>query len=117
MHISQDQFGNVRHMLENRFAEHLKTETLPHYRYDEKSHEGVPNGTIYAYEFEQQGKKFKVEVIEKEKVVEHEKMKEGRVVGRHFETIPDQYTYSMDLFLDKDGEWIKMDLDVDNFPF
>jgi hypothetical protein len=116
MHISKDQFDNIRHLLQDRLGNQLHVETLPHYRYDEKTHNGVINGTIYVYTFEQQGKKFKIEVIEKEKVVEHEKMKDGRVVGRHFETIPDQYTYSMNLFLDRDGEWTKMDLDVNHFP-
>lgn len=112
MHISKDQFANIRHMLENRFGNSLQQETMPHYRFDDKMKEGVINGTIYTFIFQQQGKEFKVEIIEKEKIIEHEKMKEGRVVGRRFETIPGQHTYSLDLFQKRDEEWTKMDLDI-----
>ncbi len=115
MHLSADQFANVRHMIEERFADTLEMTEEPHIRYDEKLKEGVQNGTIYTYTFQQGGKKFKMEVIKKQKMSEHEKMKDGKVVGRFFEEVPGQFMLTMDLFRDEYGEWIKMDLDIDAF--
>ncbi len=117
MHISKDQFGNIKHMLEDRFGDNLKTDTSPHYRYDEKARDGIENGTIYSYFFEKDGKNLKLDVIEQQKVAEKEKIKDGKVVGRHFDTIAGEYTYSMDLFIEEDDDWKKVDLENAYFLF
>jgi len=112
MHLSKDKVGNVRHLIENRFGKNLREEIVPHLRYDGKSGESVENGTIRNYYFENNGRQFKLEIIEKEKVLEHEKLKDGRVVGRTYESVPGEFTYDLELYSDDAGDWKKMDLDV-----
>lgn len=112
MHLSKDQFGSIRHVLEDRFGDSLQTETTPHYRYNDKTGESMENGIIHTYTFSHSGQEFRLEIVEKEKVQEHEKMKDGRVVGRTFETVPNEFTYAMQLFRKNDADWTKVDLDL-----
>lgn len=112
MHITKEQFGGIKHLIEERFGDSIEEEVIPHIRYDQKTGQSMQNGEIYVYQFKNKGKTFKVEIVEKEKMSEHEKVKDGKVTGRSFENVAGEFTYAMELYVNQDGSWQLVDLDV-----